>query len=80
MLSADYAGIPFLQGYVAQAGVMELDEGQETPKGVTLKPNSLPELESYFGLLVLEFLVDKKNYGAVSRSLSFSFFFFFSFC
>jgi len=45
---------------------MDLDENQETPKPFTIKPNSLPELETYFGLLVLEFLVDKKNFEAVS--------------
>jgi len=75
----DHATIPFLQRFVGQEDVtMDLDEPQSASvKTYAVKTQSLPELETYFGLLVLEYLVDQKNFGSVCVSCFF--FFFFSF-
>ena len=57
---------------------MDLDEPQSASvKTYAVKTQSLPELETYFGLLVLEYLVDQKNFGSVCVSCFF--FLFFSF-
>ena len=57
---------------------MDLDEPQSASvKTYAVKTQSLPELETYFGLLVLEYLVDQKNFGSVCVSCFFFFLLFF---
>jgi len=63
----DHTTVPFLQRFVGQEdATMDLDEPQSVSvKSYTVKTQSLPELETYFGLLVLEYLVDQKNFESV---------------